>query len=88
MDIRAVALSTVAIKGQRSVLYLCMDADGKMQGLVGVSVRPDARGPGPAGQGGAQGQVQFPCLLCPGRCGTQRGRRRGPDYSSVPLSNL
>ncbi|KAI4561979.1 hypothetical protein MJG53_017033 [Ovis ammon polii x Ovis aries] len=33
MEIRAVALSTVAIKGERSVLFLCMDADGKMQGL-------------------------------------------------------
>ena len=55
MEIRAVALSTVAIKGERSVLYLCMDADGKMQGLVGASVLPDARGRGPAGQG-------VPCL--------------------------
>ncbi|XP_055270847.1 fibroblast growth factor 19 [Moschus berezovskii] len=50
MEIRAVALSTVAIKGQRSVLYLCMDADGKMQGLTQYSaedcafeeeIRPD-----------------------------------------------
>lgn len=74
MEIRAVALSTVAIKGERSVLFLCMDADGKMQGLVGVSVRLDAREREPAGQGGAQGHVQFPCLLCPGRCGTRRGK--------------
>ncbi|XP_070313191.1 fibroblast growth factor 19 [Odocoileus virginianus] len=50
MEIRAVALSTVAIKGERSVLYLCMDADGKMQGLTQYSaedcafeeeIRPD-----------------------------------------------
>ncbi|XP_017898259.1 PREDICTED: fibroblast growth factor 19 [Capra hircus] len=50
MEIRAVALSTVAIKGERSVLFLCMDADGKMQGLTQYSaedcafeeeIRPD-----------------------------------------------
>ncbi|TKC52278.1 hypothetical protein EI555_000397, partial [Monodon monoceros] len=50
MEIRAVALSTVAIKGERSVLYLCMGADGKMQGLSQYSaedcafeeeIRPD-----------------------------------------------
>ncbi|XP_059785834.1 fibroblast growth factor 19 [Balaenoptera ricei] len=50
MEIRAVALSTVAIKGERSVLYLCMGADGKMQGLSHYSaedcafeeeIRPD-----------------------------------------------
>lgn len=37
MEIRAVALSTVAIKGERSGRYLCMGADGKMQGQVSVS---------------------------------------------------
>lgn len=58
MEIRAVALSTVAIKGERSVLYLCMGADGKMQGLVGVSTRQDALGRGPAGKGGALDQRQ------------------------------
>ncbi|KAB1251668.1 Fibroblast growth factor 19 [Camelus dromedarius] len=37
MEIRAVALRTVAIKGDRSVRYLCMDADGKMEGLTEYS---------------------------------------------------
>lgn len=36
VEIRAVALRTVAIKGVHSVRYLCMGADGRMQGLVGV----------------------------------------------------
>ncbi|XP_046500204.1 fibroblast growth factor 19 [Equus quagga] len=33
VEIRAVALRTVAIKGVHSVRYLCMGADGRMQGL-------------------------------------------------------
>ncbi|XP_003122468.1 fibroblast growth factor 19 [Sus scrofa] len=50
MEIRAVALSTVAIKGERSGRYLCMGADGKMQGQTQYSdedcafeeeIRPD-----------------------------------------------
>ncbi|KAM4845238.1 fibroblast growth factor 19 [Thomomys bottae] len=34
LEIRAVSLQTVSIKDVRSVRYLCMDADGRMQGLV------------------------------------------------------
>ncbi|KAI5278537.1 Fibroblast Growth Factor 19 [Manis pentadactyla] len=50
VEIRAVALRTVAIKGVRSVRYLCMGADGRMQGLPQYSaedcafeeeIRPD-----------------------------------------------
>lgn len=82
MEIRAVALSTVAIKGERSVLYLCMDADGKMQGLVGVSVLPDARGRGPAGQGGAQGQVQS-FLVCHVPAGVELGGEGGEGRTTL-----
>lgn len=39
VEIRAVALRTVAIKGAHSVRYLCMGADGRMHGLVGVATR-------------------------------------------------
>ncbi|XP_004441139.1 PREDICTED: fibroblast growth factor 19 [Ceratotherium simum simum] len=50
VEIRAVALRTVAIKGVHSVRYLCMGADGRMQGLPQYSaedcafeeeIRPD-----------------------------------------------
>ncbi|XP_020142408.1 fibroblast growth factor 19 [Microcebus murinus] len=50
LEIRAVALRTVAIKGVHSVRYLCMGADGRMQGLLRYSeedcafeeeIRPD-----------------------------------------------
>lgn len=82
MEIRAVALSTVAIKGERSVLYLCMDADGKMQGLVGASVLPDARGRGPAGQGGAQGQVQS-FLVCHVPAGVELGGEGGEGPTTL-----
>ncbi|XP_002821459.2 fibroblast growth factor 19 [Pongo abelii] len=50
LEIKAVALRTVAIKGVHSVRYLCMGADGKMQGLLQYSeedcafeeeIRPD-----------------------------------------------
>ncbi|XP_077622685.1 fibroblast growth factor 19, partial [Crocuta crocuta] len=50
VEIRAVALRTVAIKGAHSVRYLCMGADGRMHGLLQYSagdcafeeeVRPD-----------------------------------------------
>ncbi|XP_069326395.1 fibroblast growth factor 19 [Eulemur rufifrons] len=50
LEIRAVALRTVAIKGVHSVRYLCMGADGRMQGLPQYSeedcafeeeIRPD-----------------------------------------------
>ncbi|XP_049470720.1 fibroblast growth factor 19 [Panthera uncia] len=50
VEIRAVALRTVAIKGVHSVRYLCMGADGRMQGLLQYSagdcafqeeIRPD-----------------------------------------------
>lgn len=37
MEIRAVALRKVAIKGVHSGLYLCMGADGRMLGLVGAA---------------------------------------------------
>nr|XP_004653975.1 fibroblast growth factor 19 [Jaculus jaculus] len=37
LEIRAVALKTVAIKDINSVRYLCMSADGKMQGLAHYS---------------------------------------------------
>lgn len=46
VEIRAVALRTVAIKGVRSVRYLCMGADGRMQGLVGACTRQGALGRG------------------------------------------
>lgn len=78
MEIRAVALSTVAIKGERSVLFLCMDADGKMQGLVGVSVRLDAPGRGPAGlrARGAR-RATFSFLVCSVRAGVELGGEGG-----------
>ncbi|XP_040826586.1 fibroblast growth factor 19 [Ochotona curzoniae] len=37
LEIRAVALRTVAIKGVHSVRYLCMGADGRMRGLLQYS---------------------------------------------------
>lgn len=41
VEIRAVALRNVAIKGVDSVRYLCMGADGRMLGLVGVTTERD-----------------------------------------------
>lgn len=60
MEIRAVALRNVAIKGVHSTRYLCMGADGRMRGLVGVTTGRDALGrgtygcPGPGLQGGGR----------------------------------
>lgn len=69
-------------RAQRAVpLHGRRRQDARAGRCLGPSGRAGARACGPAGQGGAQGHVQFPCLLCPGRCGTRRGRRRGPDYS-------
>lgn len=42
VEIRAVALRNVAIKGVQSVRYLCMGADGRLLGLVGVTTGRDA----------------------------------------------
>lgn len=44
VEIRAVALRNVAIKGVHSTRYLCMGADGRMRGLVGVTTGRDALG--------------------------------------------
>jgi hypothetical protein len=44
LEIRAVALQTVAIKDVNSVRYLCMDEDGKMRGLVSVPTRRGCTG--------------------------------------------
>lgn len=41
VEIRAVALRNVVIKGVDSVRYLCMGADGRMLGLVGVTTGRD-----------------------------------------------
>lgn len=60
VEIRAVALRNVAIKGVHSTRYLCMGADGRMRGLVGVTTGRDALGrgtygcPGPGLQGGGR----------------------------------
>lgn len=69
MEIRAVALRKVAIKGVHSGLYLCMGADGRMLGLVGAA-RGRAGGAwpgasGPAGQG--RGAGPEPRLLASSR---------------------
>ncbi|XP_029438769.1 fibroblast growth factor 19 [Rhinatrema bivittatum] len=37
LEIRAVALRTVAIKGTQSSRYLCMDSEGRLHGLVSYS---------------------------------------------------
>lgn len=76
VEIRAVALRTVAIKGVHSVRYLCMGADGRMQGLVGACSGLNALGRGTyscPGGGGLPGR---------GRAGWDPGfprfPRRGP----------
>lgn len=61
VEIRAVALRKVAIKGVHSARYLCMEGDGRMRGLVGVANWREALGPGPAGRGrGAGSDPGFP----------------------------
>lgn len=84
VEIRAVALRTVAIKGVHSVRYLCMGADGRMRGLVGVSPRGYAPVPrrSLAGRGGrcALNRIQGFLALAAGS-GTELGREdgKGPD---------
>lgn len=72
MEMRAVALRTVAIKGVHSGRYLCMGADGRMQGLVGVSAGGTSACPraGPRRGGGRAGSS-------PGSPRFLRGVRRG-----------
>lgn len=45
LEFRAVALKTIAIKDVSSVRYLCMSADGKIQGLVSVPHAAECSGP-------------------------------------------
>lgn len=52
LEFRAVALKTIAIKDVSSVRYLCMSADGKIQGLVSVPPR-----------GGMLGATLGPCWV-------------------------
>ncbi|XP_011380786.1 fibroblast growth factor 19-like [Pteropus vampyrus] len=88
VEIRAVALRNVAIKGVHSVRYLCMGADGRMLGLVGVTTRRDELGrgtyacprTGPTGKGGrAESNPEFPGFLRWGRHGAPEGVRQRPD---------
>lgn len=75
VEIRAVALRKVAIKGVHSALYLCMEVDGRMLGLVGVANRREALGPRPAGRGrGAGSDPGFPGFLPLAGLGAPRGR--------------
>lgn len=88
VEIRAVALRTVAIKGVYSDRYLCMGADGRMQGLVGVSAGGYALGcgtyacsqAGPAGELGVLDRIQALLAFCPGSSmGLEREDGKGPD---------
>lgn len=75
VEIRAVALRKVAIKGVHSALYLCMGGDGRMLGLVGVAHRREALGRGPAGRGrGAGSDPGFLGFLPLPGLGAPRGR--------------
>nr|XP_060464020.1 fibroblast growth factor 19 [Panthera onca] len=87
VEIRAVALRTVAIKGVHSVRYLCMGADGRMQGLVRVSPRGYALGrgtcTGPQAEPGwergavrAESNPGFPRSRRRVRHGARKGRRQ------------
>lgn len=73
VEIRAVALRTVAIKGVHSVRYLCMGADGRMQGLVSVSPRGYA-----LGRGTCTGPQAEPCW--------ERGAVRAESNPGFPRS--
>lgn len=60
LEIRAVALETVAIKDINSVRYLCMGPDGRMRGLVSVRT-----GQGDIhGQGCTQREFSLTSLEC------------------------
>lgn len=63
VEIRAVALRNVAIKGVQSLRYLCMGEDGRMLGLVGGTMGWEAlwRGCGGGGRGGPS--PDFPGFL-------------------------
>lgn len=71
LEIKAVALRTVAIKGVHSVRYLCMGADGKMQGLVSVPTGRMRRGGGPTPVPGrrpeGESRLESLGLCCQGR---------------------
>lgn len=83
VEIRAVALRSVAIKGVHSVRYLCMGADGRMLGLVGVATWRAALGREAFAcarrAGGALDRIRGSLASSARPARTSRGRTRGPD---------
>lgn len=79
VEIRAVALRNVAIKGVQSLRYLCMGGDGRMLGLVGVATRREALWQGLRGRGARWIKSRLSWLPPPGPAGALRRRLPGSD---------